>query len=282
METEPVPVNLKYQLASMSGIVRAQAMPRLASAAGVEETGGGQVSGVTDLKGMLLTNVRVQLIFWGTNWGQASPSTGEVTKAVQDIFSGSYMLGLSQYRGIGTGTLLGTTVITSSNPPQPFSSDDVAHFVLNLIATGKVPKPEDVQQILYCVILPAGVSSNLPDVNGIHSYIYNVSYSFPLDVDIDKVLYAWVMNDGTLDGITVIFSHELVESCTDPDGNGIQVLPLNPNSWHEIGDVCEGISDEVDGVSVQAYWSQSTGACVIPGLLAPSPSGAYPYIYQKE
>ncbi len=280
METEPVPLNLKYQLASMSGIVKAQVTPR--SAGGDEGAGGGQASGVTDLKGMLLTKVQVQLIFWGTNWGQASPSTGEVTKAVQNILSGPYMLGLSQYRGIGTGTLLGTTVVTSSNPPHPFSSDDVAHFVLNLIASGKVPKPGDDQQILYCVILPAGVSSNVPDVNGIHSYIYNVSYSFPLDVDIDKVFYAWVMNDGTLDGITVIFSHELVESCTDPDGNGIQVLPLSPNSWHEIGDVCEGISDAVDGVSVQAYWSQSNGACVIPGLLAPSPSGAYPYIYQKE
>src|SRR5215470_15824710 len=158
METEPV--NLKYQLASMSGIVRAQVTPR--SAGGDEGAGGGQASGVTDLKGMLLTKVQVQLIFWGTNWGQASPSTGEVTKAVQDILSGPYMLGLSQYRSIGTGTLLGTTVVTSSNPPQPFSSDDVAHFVLNLIATGKVPKPGEGQQILYCVILPVGVSSNLP------------------------------------------------------------------------------------------------------------------------
>jgi hypothetical protein len=34
---------------------------------------------------------------------------------------------------------------------------------------------------------------------------------------------------------TTIFSHELVEVCTDPDGNGFQVTPLNPNNWHEIG-----------------------------------------------
>src|SRR5260221_2199432 len=103
METEPVPLNLKYQLASMSGIVRAQVTPRSAGE-GDEGAGGGQASGITDLKGMLLTKVQVQLIFWGTNWGQASPSTGEVTKAVQNILSGPYMLGLSQYRGIGTGT----------------------------------------------------------------------------------------------------------------------------------------------------------------------------------
>jgi hypothetical protein len=235
------------------------------------------------LQGSVLTNVQVQLIFWGNAWaGNASPSANEVTKAVANILSGPYMSGLSQYRGIGKGSLHGTTLVTSSNPPQPFSTNDVAHFVLNLIATGKVPKPDDVKQIWYCVIMPTGVNCNLPNVNGEHSFAMNVSYSFPIDVDIDKVIFGWVMNDGTLEGVTTIFSHELVESCTNAEGTGFQVTPLDPNSWHEIGDVCEGITDEVNGVTVQAYWSQSDGACVIPGLLAPSPSGAYPYRYQKE
>ncbi|MGZ3630400.1 MAG: hypothetical protein ACXWPS_04365 [Ktedonobacteraceae bacterium] len=67
--------------------------------------------------------------------------------------------------------------------------------------------------------------------------------------------------------MTTIFSRELVESCTDPDGSGIQVTPLDPKSWHEIGDVCQGNSDMLNGVRVQAYWSQTDGNCVIPGLL---------------
>ena len=269
MEIEPggigEPTNLRYQLASMSGIVSAQAISR--SAGGDVSTGGGQGTGITDLKGMVLTNVQVQLIFWGASWGSnASPSSDDVTKAVQNIFSGPYMSKLSQYRGIKDGTLLGTTVVTSSNPPNPFSNDNVADLVTSLIATGKVPKPEDGKQILYCVIMPVGVNYNQSNVNGEHSFAINVSYSFPVDVDIDKVFYAWVMNDGTLADITIIFSHELVEACSDPDGNGIQVLPLTPNSWHEIGDVCEGISNMVNGVWVQAYWSQSDGACITPEM----------------
>ena len=61
---------------------------------------------------------------------------------------------LSQYRSIGGGTMLGKLVIDPSNPPNPFSNNDIAQCVLRLIAAGKVPKPEDDQQILYCVFLP--------------------------------------------------------------------------------------------------------------------------------
>jgi hypothetical protein len=222
---------------------------------------------IVDLNGMILTHVHVQLIFWGPDWaGNASPSANAVFNAVQAILSGPYMSKLSQYRGIANGTLLGKLVIDPSDPPNPFSTNDVAQCVLRLIAAGKVSKPEDDQQNLYCVFLPLGVNFNQPNINGEHSYIYNVSYSFPFDVDLDKVLFAWVINDGTLDSVTTIFSHELVEACTDPDGNGFQVTPLDPNSWNEIGDVCEGNSDTLDGIKVQAYWSQSDGSCVIPDL----------------
>lgn len=228
-----------------------------------QQVPGGSAAGtsIVDLHGMILTNVQVQLIFWGSAWADnTSPSASTVFNAVQTILAGPYMSKLAQYRGIAEGTMPGKLVIDPSNPPDPFSTDDVAQRILHLIAAGKVPKSEDDQHILYCVFLPVGVSFDQPNINGIHSFIYHVSYNFPLDVDLDKVLFAWVMNDGTLDSMTTIFSHELVETCTDPDGNGFQVTPLDPNSWHEIGDM-------LNGVKVQAYWSQSDGNCVISGLL---------------
>jgi hypothetical protein len=74
-----------------------------------------------------------------------------------------------------------------------------------------------------------------------------------------------------IDGVfhpTQIFSHELVESCTDPEGDGILGNPgtcsFDDDSWCEIGDVCEGIFETVNGVSVQAYWSEEARKCVIP------------------
>ena len=260
MDGFKLPTDLQYTLAQVSGIVRDlthQQVPGSSAAS----------TSIVDLNGMILNKVQVQLIFWGSVWeGNASPSANAVFNAAQTVLSGPYMSKLSQYRRIGQGTMLSKLVINPSNPPNPFSTNDVAQCILSLITAGKVPKPEDDQQILYCVFLPVGVNFDQPNIDGIHSFIYNVSYSFPLDVDLDKVLFAWVMNDGTLNSITTIFSHELVEACTNPDGNGFQVTPIDPNNWHEIGDVCEGNSDTLNGVRVQAYWSQSDGGCVIPGL----------------
>jgi len=261
MDSFELPANVQYTLSKVSGIVRdltRQQVPD-ASAAGTS---------IVDLKGMILNHVRLQLIFWGSDWaGNASPSANTVFEAAQTILSGPYMSKLFQYREIGNGTMLGNLVIDPSNPPNPFSTNDVAQCILHLIAAGKVPKPEDDQQILYSVFLPIGVNFNQPNTNGEHSFTYNISYSFPFNVDLDKIIFSWVMNDGTLDSLTAIFSHELVEACTDPDGKGFQVTPLDPNTWHEIGDVCESNSDTLNGVKVQAYWSQSDGNCVIPGLL---------------
>ena len=45
-----------------------------------------------------------------------------------------------------------------------------------------------------------------------------------------RVHYAWVTNNGTLDSVTEIFSHELAESCSDPEGNAIQIAPSNPST----------------------------------------------------
>ena len=66
---------------------------------------GGAVSFV-DNGGLVLSNVHVQLIFWGLAWAQnPTPSIGDVTNAVQKILAGPYMSALNQYRNIGPGTL---------------------------------------------------------------------------------------------------------------------------------------------------------------------------------
>jgi hypothetical protein len=87
--------------------------------------------------------------------------------------------------------------------------------------------------------------------------------------------YLWVSNDGTLGIVTIGFSHELVEACTDPDGNGIQINPRSSSNWNEIGDICESEIGIVNGVQVQKYWSKSALACVVPTQPDnPIPAGA--------
>ncbi len=137
MDSFKLPTNLQYTLAQLSGIVRDLTHPQVpgSSAAGTS---------IVDLNGMILNKVQVQLIFWGSAWaGNVSPSSNAIFNAAQSILSGPYMSKLSQYRGIGKGTVLGNLVVNPSNPPNPFSTNDVAQCILSLIAAGKVPEPED-------------------------------------------------------------------------------------------------------------------------------------------
>jgi hypothetical protein len=211
----------------------------------------------TDHGGPILTGVQVQLIFWGSAWsGSVTPSAAAVTGAVTSILAGPYTTALYQYRRIRRGALNGTPYVDNSDPPNPFSDDDVEKFIERLVTHGKIPAPSTSSQLLYCVIMPKGVMSSGGSFIGEHN-------SFPLSGV--NAHYAWVTNDGTLDFVTVIFSHELVESCSDPEGSAVlgDAGVCKQPGWCEIGDV-PSRTDVVNGVRVQSYWSQWNLASVIP------------------
>src|SRR5260221_8653514 len=219
----------------------------------------------TDKDGLILENVHVQLVFWGSAWGTSGdhPTIGDVTNAVASILSGPYMRLLDQYRHIGNGILNGTTsVITPkanrpADPPNPFSKNDVPTLIANLINSGTIPDPASNNQLLYCVIMPPGVNYTKWHIIGWHSLF---------ELGDQKVHYAWVNNDVTLTSITRGFSHELVDACTDPEGTAIldTTGTCRVGSWCEIGDVCEKQVKVLDGITVQSYWSQQDGICVVP------------------
>ncbi len=223
---------------------------------------------IVDGGGQVLTSASVQLIFWGSDWVTAtSPSSGDVTTAVTKILSSTYMSSLSQYRGVGSGVLLGgftsATPVGGSpaDPPNPFSNVDVSGLISDLIDAGLVAGP-DTSQILYMVIMPPGVGFINSNDIGEHSVaqLSGVNMHF-----------GWVTNDGTLEHVTTVFSHELVEACTDPEGDAIQLnapgfCSPNPTSWCEIADVCtsNGVLNGAPDVRVQSYWSANDGKCIAP------------------
>jgi len=213
--------------------------------------------------GAIIADVSLQLLFWGSSWNSnPSPSIGEVVNAVNSILQGPYLSGLGQY-GVGGGSLKGAWIVTGREPNNPFSDDDVHSIISDLIDQGSFPEPDDPGgRNLYMFILPANVHSNNPKHTGEHMY----DTDFDLPFDIDKTWFGWVTHNGTLDSLTPIFSHELVEACTDPEGDAVQVNPRNDSDWHEIGDVCCS-NARVNGVLVQSYWSDQDLACIIPTAL---------------
>jgi hypothetical protein len=178
-------------------------------------------------------------------------------------------MGLAQYRGVRGPIFGGAIEVTDSDPPNPFSDAAITTMLYAQLGKGTLPEPDEDPSLLYCVVLPPNIEPVESGVVGEHSYFLYFDLTdlvLPPDFDIARAHYAWVTNDGSLDAITTVLSHELVEACTDPNGDGIQGVPgtCSQPGWCEIGDVCSW-SEVRDGVRVQAYWSEADQACIVPG-----------------
>lgn len=223
--------------------------------------GAGGTPSFSDHGGVIIPQVHLYLIFWGSAWNAAGavPSMGQVTDAVINILTGPYMASLHQYRGINSGYLEGTVLVSTAvgnspaTPSANFNNNDVANLLTNLISAGRLPDPSTDSELLYMVMLPPGVSQ--PGLLGEHTY-YNHNGT--------NLHFGWVANGGSLTTVTWVFSHELVESVTDPEGTAITGTGCNQGGWCEIGDVCTGNTAVINGVTVQRYWSQVDGQCVVP------------------
>jgi len=226
-----------------------------------------------------LTNVHVQLVFWGA-WWNSNPLATQVTNALGNLLTGPYMTYLAQY-GVHRGDIRGTTFVADSEPGT-FSFSSVGNFLVNLLDDGRLPEPDEGWPIVFAVIMPVnsafqGVSppDTLPltlgavsQVNGQNGFIIWNDYDLG-DVDNDPAYFLWTGNDGTLNFITTVLSHELVEIATDPNGgDGVRQAGCSGGSC-QIGDVpivCQNWCDVVRGVRAQAYWSQLDGNGVLPTM----------------
>jgi hypothetical protein len=229
----------------------------------------GGASKFTDNGGPVLQVAQIFLIYWGSAWTASpapTPSADQVTNACRTMLASSYMTGLAEYRGIGRGFLRGSAVITSSNPPASFTDTQVANFLDGQLTAGTVPGPDVDNQTLYCVVMPKGVSSSGSGFIGEHTYYTRSG---------QRIRFAWITNSGSLAGVTSILSHEVVEAATDPEGSAILGVTgtCSQSGWCEIADICSTTAT-LDGVTVQSYWSDRAGSCVVPAW----PSSSYPRV----
>lgn len=227
----------------------------------------GGASKFVDNNGPVIQVLQLFLVYWGSAWTASpppSPTPAKITAACNTILASSYMTGLAQYRGIGRGFLRGSAVITSSNPPAGFTDGQVSTFIDGQITAGTIPGPDIDNQTLYCVVMPNGVNASNSGFIGEHTYYTRSG---------QRIRFAWITNNGTLDYVTRIVSHEVVEAATDPEGSGFLGVAgtCSQGGWCEIGDVCSSTS-VLDGVTVQSFWSDQAGKCAVPAW----PNRVYP------
>ena len=233
---------------------------------------------VTHGGGLVLQRPKVQLLFWGNAWN-APPLNAlapQIVGSCERLLLGHYLDEMRQYGTGGNGTVTGANLVLSE-PPNGFTSATIGELAWDLIDQGHFPDPHDSPgPNFYFAFMPPGIMPQDPSQLAAHSFADDTDFPF----DTARIWTGWT-RFGSLDFITLRFSHELVEFCSDPGGDGWQVEPRNEESWNEIVDVCKGAAGRLDDIAVEAYYSMQDGVCVIPRNPAPPtplprlPNGRY-------
>jgi hypothetical protein len=214
--------------------------------------------------GPFMSVAHIHLIFWGAEWVGAAPPVDPlaVRAAVGSICASAYMDAAYDYGNFGSVAWKTFYMQSATEPPAKFPDTSVSSLLTTLFAGNLVPLPDSENQIdqFYVVLMPSTATSGTLKTNGKHKFY---SWTNPATNKTTKVRYAWLLNGSSIDFVTTVFSHELVEAYTDPEGTYIQIQPGNPTNWNEVGDICQSVG-YVDGIAVQSYWSEKDQACVIP------------------
>jgi hypothetical protein len=225
---------------------------------------------ITDSGGPILQSMQVDLIFWGSGWNSGNGPTERtnVRATMNNILNSTYFDGMGQYRGIGHGTFFREDLITTSSPGSTFqtaANGDLATMVANNINNNTLPSPNG--RILYFVVpQPGSTPSDCGGCGGRHlAGIASNNRVFP---------YGLVTNPNNIsvDQLSLLMSHELVEAATDPEWN-ITIGGRNQAAFVGPGGPGDEIADgepnnneyamRLNGSLVQAYLSQRDHAYIV-------------------
>lgn len=228
---------------------------------------------VIDGGGPVLTRAKIVLSFRGSGWeGTFSPS--DARQAFNATLASPYLSRLLQYRGIRRAHIVytetNTTDIGTLGPdPRKFVSSDIwlvsDEAIRNVVRAAARARPlRNDEELLYIVVIsqdPIPIVPESQDASGYHSQF---------DENGISIKYAVVLNqsaatsDQTWGYLPGVFSHELVEACTDPDTtSGFRL-----DNGEELADLEDERAIRLPGVDhvmrLAAYWSELEGGAVAP------------------
>lgn len=207
----------------------------------------------------------IRVIFWGSTW-TSDPNRSAIMNNIAQVVSGPYTSKLAQYGCQSVSLDSRGPLSIASNPPNPFTDQNVSDLITGLIDNETLPEPDEEYGLIPVVLMPSGYTYMPPPGGqpafGAHGWIEWDDYDIG-DKDNSNAHYLWVLNR-SVDGMTSTFCHELAEIVSDPEGNGWRV-PTAPNGQDEIGDICNNLTFKSAGINYHYYWSVADGGkCVIP------------------
>jgi hypothetical protein len=223
---------------------------------------------VADHGGTILRNSKLCVIFWGSQWNESmhtNISKSSLSIALKSLCSGPYFSGLSQYRNIHAPRYTGDTINTTTPIQQNATDVHITSVIIDSITRRTVGDFRNDSSIFYIVIPQRGYKSSDTDGDSYHTvFSYGGKTGF----------FGYVNNlfSSTIDYLTMLCSHEIVETITDPD-DANPGFTGKTNSGGEIDEICDLCSDKlarkVNGVKAAAYYSNRDRCCIVP---RPTPS----------
>lgn len=214
--------------------------------------------------GAIIVSAPLKVIFWGHGWtlDSTTPSMVEVMAAIRAIVASPYLEELSQYGFRQIDSIDFYQVL--ADPPGPsYTGSDVEAMVWGAIDAGAFPEPDESGgRNIYMVFTHAGTSYANKDIDAAGAHADPSDYDFPFDIDYAWV--GWVDFGTTLDEITSVFTHELVEMISDPEPESPGWITNQPSPLSEIGDICHLQNGPVGDYAAAAYYSARLGKCVVP------------------
>ena len=218
--------------------------------------------------GTTSSRFRLLPIFYdATAWFTSPPSSFDVTQAIRELLQSPYLSQLDQY-GFSRLELL-PSILVNQTAPATHTSGDPANIVASLMNAGALPLPRPADSVVYTVFYPAGTTVTDISACGWHytsagAWIASVEFADPSPGTTDPAASA----KSSLDNVMRTFSHELVETITDPDADSHSNTGWRMNriirGGDEISDACNQTADFTAGVFVDGYWSERDKACIIP------------------
>jgi hypothetical protein len=205
--------------------------------------------------GGMMNAGKLYVVFWGSAWAKSPPPNPSAQDLVNDfasILSGPYQAALAQYFPYQfQKTMLGDAWIDPrSVPGYKYTIVDTNYEAWLMMTNGPINADSNT---MVCVVMPPG--SEPAGNTGVHSW--------SVLPDLRQVPVMYVAYNGNRRRMTCNFSHELVETITDPFGDAVQLEPRAKYVWNEIADVCGNCALQ-NGVNVQSYWSYIDKLCIIP------------------
>jgi len=221
---------------------------------------------------------------WEEHMAGQRPDWKKFTRAAIDAFtdtlmsasSPSYFDSLYQYSGIHPPRFYGSAVASQScvdaamrDLNNRVMQWDTIRSLANCHTSGNDPSPQVTlifsPDIKIGNITPVGTSSDMcanSNLKAWHAWGLNVPNFIALPTDPRCTKDPKSATDPKnafpdFNYLTLNFSHEIVETLSDPGGTGVGDVGQN-----EIGDNCQGQPITWSGYTVQKYFSKSDNACV--------------------